>query len=96
MYAIIMKMPKISSATEFRNSIYETLHEVASGDPQVITHKRGEPVVLISQDKFNAMIEEREVLKQISRGVAELDAGMGIPHSEVERRQQEKFKSWHK
>ena len=78
-----MKMPKIKSATELRSTLYETLHEVAEGDPQVITHKRGEAVVLISQEKFNAIIDEKEVLKEIAAGVAELDAGLGIPHDEV-------------
>lgn len=89
-------MSKISSTTEFRNSIYKKLHEVACGNPQVINHKRGKPVILISQNKFNSMIEELEILKQISSGVEELDAGMWIFQSEVERLQKEKFKSWHK
>ena len=91
-----MKMPKIKSATEFRNSLYETLNEVAHGDPQVITHKRGEAVVLISQEKFNAIIDEKDVLREIAAGTAELDAGLGIPHEQIERRQFEKIKKWRK
>ena len=91
-----MKMPKIKSATELRSTLYETLNEVAHGDPQVITHKRGEAVVLISQEKFNAIIEEKDVLREIAAGVAELDAGLGIPHEDIERRQLEKIKKWRK
>lgn len=78
-----MKMPKIKSATELRNSLYETLNEVAHGDPQVITHKRGDAVVLISQEKFNALIDEKDVLREIASGRAELDQGLGIPHADV-------------
>ena len=78
-----MKMPKIKSATELRNSLYETLHEVASGDPQLITHKRGEAIVLISQEKFNKLIDERETLKDINLGLTELDKGEGISHEEA-------------
>lgn len=91
-----MKMPKIKSATELRSSLYETLSEVAHGDPQVITHKRGEAVVLISQEKFNKIIDEKDVLREIAAGTAELDARLGIPHEDVERRQLEKIKKWRK
>lgn len=94
MYAITMKMPKIKSATELRKSLYQTLTEVARGDPQVITHKRGEAVVLISQAKFNAMIDEKEVLREIALGVAELDSGLGIPHDKVISELKARRKKW--
>ena len=89
-----MKIPKIKSATEFRNSLYETLNEVAQGDPQLITHKRGEAVVLISQEKFNAMIDEKDVLREIAAGTAELDNGLGIPHDKVVSELKARRKKW--
>ena len=89
-----MKMPKIKSATELRSTLYETLNEVAHGDPQVITHKRGEAVVLISQEKFNAIIEEKDVLREIAAGVAELDAGLGIPHDKVVQELRARRSKW--
>jgi prevent-host-death family protein len=78
-----MKIPKVKSATELRSTLYKTLSEVAHGDPQVITHKRGDACVLISAEKFNALVEEKDALKEISAGIAELDAGLGIPHEDV-------------
>ena len=89
-----MKMPKIKSATELRNSLYETLHEVASGDPQLITHKRGEAIVLISQEKFNKLIDERETLKDINLGLSELDRGEGIPHEDVVSKLKARREKW--
>lgn len=91
-----MKIPKVRSATELRNKLYETLDEVAHGDPQIITHKRGDAVVIISQEKFNALVEEKEVLKEIAAGVSELDAGLGIPHDEVKRHLLQKIEKWRK
>lgn len=94
MYVICMKMPKVQSATELRSHLYETLDEVARGEPQIITHKRGESVILISQEKFNALIDEREVLREISIGVSQLDRGEGIPHAIVKERMLKKIDSW--
>jgi prevent-host-death family protein len=89
-----MKMPKVQSATELRSHLYETLDEVARGEPQIITHKRGESVIIISQEKFNALIDEREVLREISIGTAELNQGLGIPHAIVKERMLKKIDSW--
>lgn len=89
-----MKMPKVQSATELRSHLYETLDEVARGEPQIITHKRGESVIIISQEKFNALIAEREVLREISTGAAELNRGEGIQHNLVKERMLKKIDSW--
>ena len=94
MYVICMKMPKVQSATELRSHLYETLDEVARGEPQIITHKRGESVILISQEKFNALIDEREVLREISLGVAQLDRGEKLSHEIVKERMLKKIDSW--
>lgn len=87
-------MPKVQSATELRSHLYETLDEVSRGEPQIITHKRGESVIIISQEKFNALIDEREVLREISLGVSQLGRGEGIPHSAVKERMLKKIESW--
>lgn len=89
-----MKMPKVQSATELRSNLYETLDEVSRGEPQIITHKRGESVIIISQEKFNALIDEREVLREISLGVSQLGRGEGIPHAIVKERMLKKIDSW--
>lgn len=87
-------MPKVQSATELRSHLYETLDEVSRGEPQIITHKRGESVIIISQEKFNALIDEREVLREISLGVSQLGRGEGISHSAVKERMLKKIESW--
>lgn len=82
-----MKIPKIRSATELRSNLFETLKEVQEGDPQLITHTKGsDGVILISQSRLNAILEENEVLKAISRGVADVEAGRVVTHSEAKRR----------
>jgi len=89
-----MKIPKIKTITQLRSSLYETFKEVSHGDPQIVTHKQGEGVVLISQTKLNNMIQEREVLSAIATGVAQLDAGKGIPHKEAVIRLRKMKERW--
>jgi prevent-host-death family protein len=59
-----MKMPKVITATEVRKNWFQTLKEVAQGDPILITHKGGEPVVMISLKRYNELQEENEQLKR--------------------------------
>jgi prevent-host-death family protein len=89
-----MKMPKIKSATDFRKNLYDTLKEISEGEPQIVTHRQGDAVVLISQRKFNALIEEKEVLEEIVLGVADLKAGNIIPHAEAVRQLREHQRKW--
>lgn len=78
-----MGIPKIKSATTFRSSLYKILKEVSKGDPQIVTHSQGSPVVLISQKKYNKLFDERESLHKIAVGTQELDAEKGIPHNQA-------------
>jgi len=81
-----MKIPKIQSASDLRAHLFETLREVQEGDPQLITHTKGsDGVVLISQARLNAILEENDVLKAINRGRA--DAASGDIHSMSEMRE---------
>jgi len=93
-YAVEMKLPKIKTATELRSNLYETLKEVSEGAPQVITHKQGGEVVLISQNDFNDLVYEREVLRAMANGRAELDLGKGISHDEVASHLKARRKKW--
>ncbi|EPZ50944.1 prevent-host-death family protein [Bacteriovorax sp. BAL6_X] len=67
-----MAIPKIKSASELRNDLYNSLKEASDGDMQVVTHKQGEPVVLISQSELNRVIEENETLKKLSIGLSDV------------------------
>lgn len=92
-----MKIPKIKTATDLRANLFETLREVQDGDPQLVTHTKGsDGVVLISQSRLNAILEENDVLKAISKGRAEIDSGKGISQSKVEQMMKKKFDQWRK
>lgn len=70
-----MGIPKIKSVSELRKDLYSSLKEVSEGSTQVITHKQGEPVVLISQSKFNKLSEENLILRNLETGLADIRAG---------------------
>lgn len=91
-----MKILKAQTASNLRETLFDTLHEVSEGEPRLITHRSGDEVVLISRENLNQILEENDVLKAISKGRAEINSGKGIPHAEVKRRYQEKIKQWRK
>ncbi len=70
-----MGIPKIKSVSELRKDLYNSLKEVSEGAPQVVTHKQGEPVVLISQSEFNRLTEENLILRSLEAGLADIRAG---------------------
>lgn len=69
-----MGIPKIKSVSELRKDLYSSLKEVSEGAPQVVTHKQGEPVVLISQSEFNRLTEENVILRSLEAGLADIRA----------------------
>ncbi len=89
-----MAIPKIKTATSFRQSLYETLKDVAKGKTYVVTQKQSDPVVLISQEKYNRVLEEREVLKSIAAGVADLEARKTLTHANALSRLNKLKKKW--
>jgi prevent-host-death family protein len=92
-----MKIPKALSATELRGNLFETLKEVETGEPRLVTNtKSSEGVILISQSKLNALLEENEVLKAISRGVADVEARRVVSHSEAKKRIKAMQAKWRK
>ena len=79
-----MKIPKVQSASDLRAHLFETLREVQEGDPQLITHTKGsDGVVLISQARLNAILEENDVLKAINKGRADVASGHVYTMSEM-------------
>ena len=90
-----MAIPKIKSATVFRNDLYETLKDVARGTPCLVTQKSGDSVVLLSQTEYNRMLEEQDLLRNIAAGVSDLEAGRSMSHKAAItrlRKLQEKWK----
>ncbi len=100
MYRILydwkMKILKVQTASNLRENLFETLHEVSKGEPQLITHRSGDEVVLISRGYLNQLLEENGVLKAIATGRAEIKAGKGVSQVEVEHRMSAKIDQWRK
>lgn len=89
-----MGLPKIKSATNFRDSLYETLKEVAEGESHIVTSKNGRNVVLISLDEYNKLLDECQVLRAIGMGVADLDSERTVTHKQASAKLRKLKSSW--
>lgn len=78
-----MGIPKTKTATALRGDLYESLKNVSEGELEIITHKQGEPVILISQDKLNKLLDEKEALKKMAIGLSQIKEGKGISHKKA-------------
>ena len=85
-----MKIPKSKSITELRNTIFETFDEVIAGETQVITHKNGNMVAMISVDKIESLYEEIELHKNLAIGYAQAMRGEGVSSDELKNLLKEK------
>ena len=88
-----MKIPKSKSITELRNSLFETFEEVVAGEPQIITHKNGQMVALISLDKIEEMNNEIELHKNLAIGYAQALRGEGVTTSELKKKLKDREKA---
>lgn len=92
-----MKIPKTQSASDLRANLFETLREVQEGDPQLVTHTKGsDGVILISQARLNAILEENDVLKAVNRGRTDVVAGRVHKMSEMKEHLREMQTKWQK
>lgn len=92
-----MKIPKTQSASDLRANLFETLREVQEGDPQLITHTKGsDGVILISQARLNAILEENDVLKSINKGRTDVAAGQVLSMTEMKESLREMQTKWQK
>lgn len=89
-----MGIPKTKTATTLRSDLYESLKDVSEGEIEVITHKQGDPVVLISQDKFNKLLDEKEALKKMAIGLSQIKDGKGVSHKTAVSRLKKLSKKW--
>lgn len=89
-----MGTPKVKSATTLRSELYETLKEVSSGKTQVITHKQGEPVVLVSKEAYDKMLDEKEALKKMTIGLSQIESGEGFDHKSAIKKLKAMKKKW--
>lgn len=88
-----MKILKSKSITELRNSLFETFEEVIGGDAQVITHKNGNMLAMISLNTIEEMTSEIELHKNLAIGYAQAMRGEGISSKKLKQNLKKKEKA---
>lgn len=88
-----MKIPKSKTITELRNTLFETFDEVAAGETQIITHKNGSMVALISLEKIEEMSNEIQLHKNLAIGYAQAMRGEGATSAELKKNLKAKEKA---
>ena len=77
-------IPKPISPTELRQRLYSVVREVARGKNQyLVTPADEESVVMLSRETYNAIIEERELLRDLVHGEADIREGRTKSSAEV-------------
>jgi hypothetical protein len=87
-----MKIPKSKSITELRSSLFETFDEVIAGEAQVITHKNGKMIAMISIDQIEDLYDQVDLHKNLAIGYAQAMRGEGVTTDELKKRLKEKEK----
>ncbi len=85
-------MLKGKTITELRSSLFETFDEVLSSESQIVTHKNGSAIALVSLTKIEEMEKEIKLQKNLAIGYAEAIRGEGISTSDLKSRMKEKEK----
>ncbi len=74
----------IQPVSEFRARSAEVLDQVrSSGRPVVLTQRGRGAAILLDIHRYQALLEELEILRDVVAGRAELRAGLGVDHDEV-------------
>jgi antitoxin YefM len=77
-------IPKTITPTELRQNLYRIVREVASkGHRYLITPDAGEAVVMCSRDDYNALVAERQLLRDLREAEADIAAGRTLTTAEV-------------
>jgi hypothetical protein len=92
-YNVHMRRLKKKTVTELRNSLFETFDEVAVGKMQIISHKNGSEIAMVSLDKIEELYEEIELHKNLAIGYAQALRGEGISSSSLKDKLKKKAKS---
>jgi len=92
-YNVHMKKTKRKSITELRNTIFETFDEVAAGRLQIVTHKNGNEIAMISMEKIDELYQEIELHKNLAIGYAQALRGEGLTSSDLKSKFNKKLKN---
>jgi antitoxin (DNA-binding transcriptional repressor) of toxin-antitoxin stability system len=87
-----MNLPQIRSATDLRAHLYESLREVSEGTSMMITHKQGDPVVMLSQAGYQDLLHEIDMLKKLTMALSEVNRGEVLSQKKIEKKLKKKFK----
>ena len=63
----------------------------ATKRPVILTQNGRSAAVLVDVDVYESLIDELAVLRDVRTAEQQLDAGMGIPHDDVEKRLRDKL-----
>jgi prevent-host-death family protein len=87
-----MKITKRKTITELRSNLFETFEEVLTDGPQLITHKNGTAVALVSLTEIEALESEIELHKNLAIGYAQALRGEGVSTPDLKTRMQQTAK----
>jgi len=82
----------VRPVTEFRantSAIIEQMH--SSRRPLILTQHGRSAAVLLDPEVYEGLIDEIELLRDLSISEAQIAAGQVVPHDEVVRRMREKY-----
>ncbi|MDX2506342.1 MAG: type II toxin-antitoxin system prevent-host-death family antitoxin [Gammaproteobacteria bacterium] len=88
-----MIITKHKTITELRNTLFETFEQVVSGEPQVITHKNGKKLAMVSADIIDELNEQIELHKNLAIGYAQALRGEGISSNQLKDKLKAKEKA---
>jgi len=81
-----MKIRKRKTITEFRSQLFETFDEVLSEGPQVITHKNGSAIALVSLADLEQLEQEVELHRNLAIGYAQALRGESVSTTDLKAR----------
>lgn len=84
----------IKPVTEFRANSAALIEQVRrTGRPLVLTQRGQTAAVLLDPERYEALLEELEMLRDIERAETELKAGDVVPHAEARLRAVARFEA---
>jgi prevent-host-death family protein len=79
-------IPKTISPTDLRKKLYAVVKDVATGKAQyLVTPNEGESVLICPRSEYDAIVEERQLLRDLRAAEADFKAGRTMTHEEVRK-----------
>ncbi|MGB0454293.1 MAG: type II toxin-antitoxin system Phd/YefM family antitoxin [Bacteriovoracaceae bacterium] len=87
---------KKKTITELRTTLFETFEEVVEGEVQLISHKNGSEIAMVSVDHIEKLEQEVELHKNLAIGYAQALRGEGVDSGELKAKLKKKEKELRK